>query len=214
MSASDEREALDSFLRELVESGVAEEDALALLADAVTPVEPPDTLRAQLLETIGRGGRLERFGASVARILDIGLDRARELLDGIDRAASFTPGPLPSLEGYDVTGGPAVAGAIAGFVRMKPGSEFPLHVHVGREHVLVVSGALRDSAGRTLGPGDELVMEPGTEHSFDVLPGADLVYLVVIEKGIEVGGRLIGPDEILISTPPTLARSRLLRAWE
>ena len=185
----------DAFLRELLESGATEEEAMELLAGAVAPAAPSAALRARLLETIGRGGRLERFADAIAALLDVTADRARELLDGIDRATSFSAGLFPGMEAFAFAGGPRVAGLVTGFIRMKPGTVFPEHLHVGRERVFVVSGRLRDSDGSLVGPGEEKVMEPGTSHSFTVLDGPDLVYLAVVETGIEIGGELIGPDD-------------------
>jgi anti-sigma factor ChrR (cupin superfamily) len=185
----------DAFLAELLEQGLTEAEAMELLALAVAPVDPPPALRDRIVATLASGGRLERFAEAVARLLDVGADKARALLDGIDRAESFAMGLMEGMESYSVEGGPAVAGSITGFIRIKPGTTFPHHVHVGREHVLVVTGRLRDSDGVELGPGDEKVMEPGTAHSFVVLDGPDLVYLAVVADGIEVNGQRIGPDD-------------------
>lgn len=53
---------------------------------------------------------------------------------------------------------------------------------------MILAGSYRDSDGNWLRPGDIDEKQPGTEHSYDVSPDADLVILVVLDQGIEVIG--------------------------
>jgi hypothetical protein len=182
------------FLDELEADGVTA-DALAAPFEALAPMAPPVALRSRLLAETSSGVRLERFADLVARALDVTVQAARDLLAGVDVDANFEPSPLPQLRLYHVEGGPRVANAITGFGRMKPGTAFPLHRHLGEETVLIVQGRYRDENGDTHGPGETIVKKVGTSHSFEVLDGPDFVYLVVIFDGLEIAGREYRADD-------------------
>jgi hypothetical protein len=182
------------FLDELEADG-ASLDALAAPLEALAPIAPPVALRSRLLQETSSGVRLERFTDLVAKALDVTVQVARDLLAGVDVDSNFVPSPLPMLRLYHVEGGPRVANAITGFGRMKPGSTFPLHRHLGEETVLIVQGRYRDENGDTHGPGEVIVKPVGSMHSFEVLDGPDFVYLVVIFDGLEIGGREYRADD-------------------
>ncbi len=186
-----EDELVDVFLAE-----VPEDEVDALVGALDEPVSPPPSLRASILDGAMLEGRFDRFRAAAAELLEIGEERAGALLDGIGRAESWGPSPVPWIELYHVEGGPSVADAITGFVRLPAGSEFPLHRHLGDEAVLLVQGSLEDSVtGRVFRPGDVVRMPAGTEHGFTVRPGPGLVYLAVLHQGIQIGELVLGPDD-------------------
>jgi putative transcriptional regulator len=164
----------------------AVEAAFEALALALPAPPPPQALRARVLAAT-EAGRFEAFVNRVAAVIDCAVDQARALLAKIDEASSWVDGPLGT-QLVHLPAGPRVAHANCGFVRLPAGAQFPSHRHLGAEHTLVLEGRYLDSSGRTLGPGDEARLGPGSEHSFAVLPDADLVYLVVLETGIEVAG--------------------------
>jgi anti-sigma factor ChrR (cupin superfamily) len=147
------------------------------------PIAPE--LRASILSSIAPASRFERLGGRVAHMLDVSRDRAEELLDWIDTAGRWIAGPHPSTI-LHLPGGPTVAHANCGFVKLAAGEAFPLHRHLGDEHVLVLQGGYEDSNGATLRRGDEAFKPPGSEHGFTALPGVDLIYLVVLDVGIEI----------------------------
>jgi len=189
-------ELVDDFLLELNEAGADEDAALEALGALVSPVDPPADLRDRVLRSAAEGGRLHRFADRVAHVLDVTTERARALLDGVDDPTSFGDGPLPGLDLYHVAGGPAVQGAITGFIRLPPGSEFPTHEHLGREHVLIVQGFYRDDAGQLWGPGDEEVREKGTSHAFRVPEDSpSLVFLAVVFGGLRIGDEVFEPGD-------------------
>lgn len=193
MSAGDEK--LDPFLRELVEGGVSEAEAMDLLADSLEPAPLPAALRARILATTRTESRFASFAEQVAELADVALDTARELLLGIDREESWGPAAVPAMRLYNFEGGPAVADAITGFVRMPVGSAFPQHTHIGEETVLVLQGRLKESNGDVVGPGDVKKSAAGTEHSFEVMEGPELIYLVIAQSGITIGDEKFGPDD-------------------
>jgi quercetin dioxygenase-like cupin family protein len=187
---------LDPFLRELSEDDPeALEDALAL-GEELEPATPPAELRERILSDATHEGRLHRFADRVAALLDVSTDRAREMLDGIDRADSWESAPLPGIGLYHLDGGPAVQNAITGFIRVEAGGFFPPHRHLGPEVVLVLQGHYVDEAdGTEVGPGEEVSKQAETEHGLRAKPGPDLLYLAVVQDGIEMGGRILRPGD-------------------
>ncbi len=188
-------EELDPFLREVAESGVSAEDAMDALASSLEPAPVPDALRARILASTRTEGRFASFAAQVAEIVDVAVDTAKELLLGIDEDESWGPAAVPAMKLYNFEGGPAVANAIAGFVRMPVGSVFPHHSHIGEETLLVLQGSFRESNGDVVGPGEVKVSGTDVEHSFEVLEGPELIYLVVVHDGIRIGDETFGPDD-------------------
>lgn len=157
----------------------------------------PRGLRDQLLHAPLRG-RLYRFADTVAQLMDVDSAAARQLLDGLDEPEPFEPGPFPDLEIMlrHISGGPRVADAITGFVRVAPGITFPHHEHLGDEHVLVLQGhCVEAGSGAIAGPGEVLTRTSGSAHEISALPGAtDLLYLAVVHTGVKIGGVVMGPD--------------------
>lgn len=166
--------------------------ALALLADGS---EASAALRARLIETVQRTHRWDDLEAEVASLIDLDLDSARALLLAVDEAGGWELGPLPHIELLHFGGGPAVADAITGFVRIPPGETFPHHEHVGDEAVLVLQGELRDSSGAMHARGALLRMAAGTSHSLVVIGAIPLVYLAVVQRGVKIGGEVFGPHD-------------------
>jgi len=134
----------DPFLRELAEAGVEESDAMDALVDGLEPAPLPSALRARILASVKAESRFLSFADQVAALVDVAVDRAKELLLGIDAEESWGDSIVPAMRLYNFDGGPSVANAITGFVRMPPGSAFPHHVHVGQETVLVLQGQFRE----------------------------------------------------------------------
>lgn len=166
----------------------------ALAADLRTPA--PRGLRDRLLQA-PLASRLHRFAEPVAQLMDVDLAGARALLDGIDAPGAFEAGPFPDLDITlcHITGGPAVADAITGFVRVAPGLTFPHHEHLGVEHVLVLQGRLIDGeTGEEAGPGDIVTRPASSAHAITALAGTtDLLYLAVVHTGVKIGDAVMGP---------------------
>jgi quercetin dioxygenase-like cupin family protein len=185
-----------ALLRELVSDGAIDDELLAHIADAVGTRAPDPSVKQRLFERVRAGGRLHRFADRVAEMLDIDVEGARGLLDGIDRPDNWEESPLPDVRLYHLDGGPKVQGAITGFVRIDSQGVFPEHDHTGPETVLIVQGRCRDTFdGRILGPGDVGRMAPDSgTHEVVALPGPPLVYLAVVFEGIRIGETKFGPD--------------------
>lgn len=163
-------------------------DALTmlLLAD-LEPVPPsPDARQRLLADTTPR---LARFASRLASLIDITVDRARDLLERALGGSGWEPLPIPGATTLWVDGGPAAANCIRGFVRLPAGTEFPPHTHLGDEQVLVLDGAILDSSGREYLPGDVATMPSGTTHSYRARDGGtDLLIFAVVAEGLEIAG--------------------------
>lgn len=185
---------LDAFLAEALDDEAldgATLDALGALVDDLTPVAPPAALRDRILAAAVPTGRLRRFADALARMLDVAVSRAEELLDTFESLPGWEDGPLPGCSrSLWVDGGAATLGCIRGFIRLDPGVTFPEHRHLGEEQVLVLQGSFVDSVtGATARPGDLIALPAGTSHAFTVAAeGPPLLYFVVVREGVELGG--------------------------
>ena len=189
LNPEEEAELLSRAARDpaLAADIAAARETYGALAASVVPVPPLPATRERLLASAA-AGRLDRFAAGVARILDVAVSRAQELLAGIDRADVWTESPWPDVSLYHLEGGPATAAAIVGFVRVEPGGLFPDHEHLGEEAILVVQGSLIDTGdGSVARPGDEVHRAAGTTHAYRVADGPALVYLARVERGVRIG---------------------------
>lgn len=160
-------------------------ETAAALAEAA-PVSGADaasvaSVRARLFDAPASAlapGLFERFGARFAAIFDVTLERAKELLGLVDDPLAWEPGPGPGSWLVHFQGGPAVAGADTGFVKLAPGARFPWHRHHGHEHSLILAGIGDDSLRGHLVPGDEPTADGATEHDF--VAAGDQPYLFAV----------------------------------
>lgn len=157
--------------------------ALDALPDALPAVTPSSDGRRRLLAAAAPRPRLARFADRLARFLDVGLERARAILESVDDASSYEESGLPGVRFFHLEGGPAVAGAHIGIVRIQAGGRFPYHGHGGgTERVLFLQGACHEpETGRSLRAGDEDEVRDGSfAHELVVLPGPDLLYAAAL----------------------------------
>ena len=196
MSESDQRAALvhlDACARCTDEFRLSA-DTLASLALALPPVAPPPELRERMLRDVRRTNRFEQFVTSVAGIIDVTVDTARALLARLDDAAAWVPSPMPGVTLYHLDGGPAVAQAVVGFVRIEPAHQFPEHTHQGDEVMLILQGAVEER-GRVTRRGELVQMAQGTSHELKALPGPAFIYLGVAQNGFTMFGEHIKPGD-------------------
>jgi quercetin dioxygenase-like cupin family protein len=196
---------LDPFLRELDALGrrdardparVDDRDPIAAtLALSARPAAPSGALRDRVLLSIATTHRFEDLEERLAELVDLPRAAAASLLLAIDSATAWSTGPRSGVELLHFAGGPAVASAITGLVRIAPGAEFPEHEHVGDETVLVLQGALRDSSGSEHRRGEILPMPASSVHSLRAIGTVALIYLAVIHGGVRIDGTLFGPGD-------------------
>jgi len=160
------------------------------LALALTEVETraPDSLRARLMASVDDPAlRFAPFIDRLAAMIDVGKERAQVLLGRLADPSLWELPIGPEIEFMHLDGGPAVATADVGFVRLAPGVRFPFHRHIGAERVLILEGQLEDSDGSTAQAGDALFMGPESSHSFVATGDTPLTYAVVVD-GVDIPG--------------------------
>ncbi|HEY0192042.1 MAG TPA: cupin domain-containing protein [Kofleriaceae bacterium] len=160
---------------------------------AVTrPVAPGSDVFARLLASVGHG-RFDAFATRMAKLFDVAVERARELLGLIERPASWVP-QIPGISLVHFDGGPAVAAADCGFVRLEPGATFPPHSHLGEELVTILSGQVRDATNdRVLGPGEDYLQVEGSLHYLVCVGDEPCIYASRATNGIALGGVRVRP---------------------
>jgi putative transcriptional regulator len=169
------------------------------LGSVIQPVAPSPAVKQRLMASAG-GGRFEAFAQRMARMFDVTLDRARELLGLIERPASWIPQVVPGISFVDFDGGPAAAAADCGFVRLAPGAVFPPHTHIGEEMTTILSGRAHDPVNdRTLGPGDDYIRDAGSTHYLVCVGSEDCIYASRAMDGIAIGGNRVQPTK---AAPP------------
>ncbi len=190
---------LDGFERDLVTGmgpcGVAKPGrGLARLADGLPAVAPPLSLRARVLAAAAPDERLARYVQPITALLDVDERAARSMLARIDDPSAWFE-LMPGISLLPVDGGPRTQGALRGFVRIRAGTEFPLHQHLGEEAVMIMQGYYADGAsGAVFGPGDTPIHPVGSEHSLRVLSdGPDLLGLFVAYGGLRAGEQAFLP---------------------
>jgi len=172
---------------------VIDTDLLGELLQAVPPQMPPPGLRAKVLaralgarvltdtrKTTPFGGYLDSFMV----MFDLDMDRSSEILK---KAASqdsdtFASCPIPGAQLFYFSGGPRVATATCGVLKIAAGAVFPSHQHEGDEHVLVLQGHATENSGRIYQPGDVVHQKQGSRHSFRAHSDGPLLFAVVLEK--------------------------------
>jgi hypothetical protein len=165
------------------------EDALSFLA-LVGAERPSPHVRARVLAAARGQGRLRAHAAMLAEHFRIPLQKALDVLDGIDDDASWEEGLLPGMGFIHVSPGPELrlGGADTHLVRLPAGLEWPRHRHGGEERHLVLDGAIADSrTGRDYFAGETLVSPRDSEHSFRVHEGVPCVGAIVLFGEIEFG---------------------------
>lgn len=183
--------ALSPSLRAAID---AMRELLCVVPAALPPVAPPPALWARLEASLATTSRFSAFVERVAEMLDVARGAAAAMLDRLDDPERWTPGLVPGMTLINVEGGPRVANAVAGFVRLEPGTAFPEHRHVGHERVLFLQGAVREDDGCELRAGDYAEQVADSRHGFEALPGPPVIFLTTIDGGVWIGDTLIGPD--------------------
>ncbi len=163
---------------------VQAQEALTTLLLTPEPPSAPPGLQARLWETVAQSCRLEEFVQPLAKMLDVASSRAREMLGWIDDLNMWEAAPVPSFSLMHLEPGPSVQAANVGSVKVLAGADFPHHTHDGEEIVFILQGGLRDSSGTISRRGDVVRAPDDSEHSFQALPGPDLIYLVLLERGV------------------------------
>ena len=171
----------------------ATQELFATLALAEAPIAPSPAVWQRLAASTERG-RFAEFAAKVSELLDLTLDKAREVLEKIEQPSAWQPIALAGVTGIRVSTpevGPRLKSGTVGFLRIKPGARFPGHIHHGPEWQLTLQGGYIDEVtGHEFGPGELQQMAPGTSHSFIGAPGPDCICLGVVDGKLEMVSEL------------------------
>jgi len=194
---------LDSDEAMVVERAIAADATLAaelaayqqtadVIGTALTPIAPSPDVKLRLFASIG-GGRFEAFSARMAKLFDVTVERARELLGLIERPASWVA-QIPGISLVHFDGGPAAAAADCGFIRITPGAVFPPHSHLGEEVVTILCGRIHDVTNdRMVVAGDDYVQPEGTNHYLICVGDEDCIFASRAMNGIAIGGSRARP---------------------
>jgi quercetin dioxygenase-like cupin family protein len=179
---------LPEFARDAVTDDARLTDTLAALSPP--PKAPPQLLRERLLSTIMRPRlRFAPLFGALADLFDLGDSDLASIFERAADERAWTKAPIPGTKLLHLTGGPRVAGADNGLVRLSAGARFPMHRHLGTERVLVLEGGYRDEqSGRVYQAGDVHEMPAGSSHSYVALPDRDLLFAVSLVSGVDVEG--------------------------
>jgi hypothetical protein len=163
-------------------------EAFGQLASALPQPAPPPNVKQRLMAAVAGEEKYSPFAIPLARYFDLAVEKVRELLKWAQdpKTTEWLPGPLPGITLLDFDGGPRVATADVGFVRLPRGLHFPWHRHPGYEINFIIEGSIRDYDGRIYGPGEAVEKAAGSQHEFWVGEDQDLLIAVIIEQGFEI----------------------------
>ncbi len=165
-----------------------------LFTDAIvepTTLAPKSSMRRRLLEEVATIAPFSLYHERMVQILAGTSDGLLKELRAMPHPDSWMDGPIPNCRLYPCSAAAGERDAIRTLVLMESGSRFPTHDHLGDETVLVLQGTMIGEEGEIYRPGEVLHMPKGTSHAFDVPEGLDLIYLAVVEQGIQIGEQQI-----------------------
>jgi len=170
-AAPDERRTLERELKSDTALRAELEDLMRLFhaLDDAQPRPPmrPAT-RDRLLQAVTSGESFEGFVDRFAELFDLGANRARVLLARVDKQSSphWEPSGIPGVRLLHFPGGPRAADADCGIVHLEAGTVFPAHRHGAEEWALMLRGEILEDSGARFLPGDMVLKEAGSTHSF------------------------------------------------
>jgi putative transcriptional regulator len=187
----EERKQIDARLEtdaELMANLLGVEEALAAVAWAQAPLEPPVSGRARLMEATRSEETPSFFFVDrLARFFDLAANEVRMLLSKAASPAAWEKGPMPGMELFHLSAGPRWAGCDAGLIRFEGGVAFPMHSHVGEEHTLMLDGGFTLDDGTQLVSGQEMSMAPGSSHAYTVNAGG-CRFALILRGGVDIPG--------------------------
>ena len=176
----------------LLEAGPIDDPGLAEALSALVPPAkaPPQLLRERLLATVARPRlRYAPLFGQLSELFDLDDTALAALFERAATPTAWVALPIAGTQLMHLQGGPRVAAADNGLVRLEAGARFPWHRHLGLERVLVLDGGYRDEQdGRLYLPGDWHEMQAGTSHAYAALADSELLLAVSVVAGVDVEG--------------------------
>jgi hypothetical protein len=150
----------------------------------------PAGLRERLMASVAKPElRFAPLYGALSELFDLSDDALRALFVRAAAPQAWTAAPVPDTWLLHLQGGPRVAGADNGLVKIRAGARFPQHLHLGGERVLVLDGSYQDApSGRVFRAGDLHEMPEGSAHSYLAAPEGDLLLAVSVVRGVDVEG--------------------------
>ncbi len=185
---SDDAKSTEDQLGAAPEAQQALAEIEAILSDlalAESPMPHRGDLRNRLLAALEPGTRFEGFIDRLTRLFDLPAGRIRELLASLDKIpkSRWVASGMEGILFRHLDGGPRVAAADCGFVRVEPGCKYPAHRHLGEEWKLILAGEAQEDSGKIWVPGDLVYKAAGSTHAFRLIGDEALIFAVVLHEG-------------------------------
>jgi putative transcriptional regulator len=166
-------------------------DLLGLEPPSAEALRPDPRLRANVLASTRAATPLAGFAERIAALFDLARERASELLrEAATPSAAWESFPVDAVRALHFAGGPRVAAADCGLVRIEAGARFPAHRHLGDEWSFVLLGeAEEEETGARWAPGDLVHRPAGSVHAFRVTSRGPFVFAAVLHGGLELPPR-------------------------
>jgi anti-sigma factor ChrR (cupin superfamily) len=150
---------------------------------------PPRDLRARLLQTVAAGAEpYAPFWSRLGEMFDLSVEQMRQVLAELTQPERWQAAPIPGVQLMHFDGGPLLASADCGLVRLAPGTPFPEHTHLGLERVLLLAGGYTDASGKIFAAGDRHEMQRGSAHALRADAANGCLFAVLLESGIQIDG--------------------------
>ena len=173
-------------------------DVFARVASRKDRSEPSDSLRERIMGDLEPGARFVDLIDQVCNVLDVDEETAGELFSAIDDESNWVPFPGHEIAFFyfpfaEIEPGESVEANFVSIIRVERGETFPEHRHVGRERIFMLQGTMVEDDGAVHQRGDYIDHENDTTHRFRVPDDSPaLVGIVLVERGLEIGGIPIG----------------------
>lgn len=162
-------------------------DMIGLLAAFSPPQRPPKNIRDQVLSECSGVKRFLPRAQRVAQLLELSERAVLHWFERLEQAQYWTPGPA---EGTSLILLPTPSqDDVKGFIRLEPNALFPMHDHLGKEHLLVLVGAYTDDSGRSFHPGEEDVHAASTQHAIRAMEWIPCICAFRLETGFQFVGK-------------------------
>ena len=157
------------------------------LTKATQPMQPDANVKRNLMKTISGEFTLQGFVNRLSLFFDLSKE---EILKILEKAHTAPQNPWYQMGGggiylMDIVGGQRVAEADCGLVYMEPGTQFPMHRHLGDEMALILAGEIREHTGEIKQAGDQILRSLNSEHSFSITSRDPAIIAIVLFKGYE-----------------------------
>jgi len=157
-----------------------------LLALSAPECAPPDSLRQAILLPFDGVQRYAMYAERIAELFSCSVEKVMSLFGLLDTEEEWSKGPAKETHLLHAKLDSEPKGTWMGFIRLQPGCIFPTHRHLGREHLLILTGGYTNDAGDEFWPGDEDANESGTVHGLVVHKEVACIAALISENGFKI----------------------------